>query len=324
MTREVARRTGLRISFFVAAIVSAALVGLLVGARCPAPGPQGGGLVEFGARDHGAGIQSEEALGVNPLFTWAELEPREGEFDWRPLDRVLETAYANGKRVVLRVYTNASDFHAATPQWVFDAGAQSYVWAEGSGTRQPIPTDPVFTEKFARFVAALGQRYNAHPALEMVQTNAAMGGYGEMIWGLQPSDNPPGWSPAVQINTTRAWLDRWRAAFPDSPLSLTVNFIGNGIAETLAQDAVDQGFYLQSNTPRLAPQMVDILRHHAGRTKVIVEIENNGCQGAQGDEFAALVGDLFATGVPVDYLSVCGQTLRDSRAVGAALAGLRK
>lgn len=324
MAGEVARRTGLRVSVFVLPIVLAVLIGLLAAARCPAPGPQGGGLVEFGAREQGAGMESEDALGVNPLFTWAELEPREGQYDWTALDRVLDTAYARGKRVVLRIYTNASDFHAATPQWVFDAGARSYIWAEGSTTPQPIPTDPVFTEKFGRFVAALGQRYNAHPALEMVQTNAAMGGYGEMIWGLQPSDNPPGWSPAVQVETTRAWLDRWRAAFPHTPLSLTVNFIGNGIAETLAQDAVDRGFYLQSNTPRLAPEMAGILRHHAGRTKIIVEIENDGCQGARGDEFAALVGDLFASGVPVDYLAVCGDTLRDGRAVAAALAGLRQ
>ena len=59
---------------------------------------------------------------------WAQLEPREGEFDWSQIDRFLEAWAKIGKVVNLGVMcanthtTNPLGY--ATPDWVFAAGAK--------------------------------------------------------------------------------------------------------------------------------------------------------------------------------------------------------
>jgi len=216
------------------------------------------------------------------------------------------------------VYTNLAEFDQGTPDWVFAAGAAAYVF-EGGSVRQPVPTDAVFTEKFGRFVAAFGARYNGHPDIEFVQTNAGMGGYGEMVWDLP--DDP---SPEEQIATSSRWIDRWRSAFPDTPLALMVNFIGHDVGETLADRAVDRGFYLQANSPDQPDELARIFRAHASETKIILEIENNGCRAAAGPEFDAMMNQVFGYGFPIDYLTLCEASLHDAERMQALLTRLRR
>ncbi len=231
---------------------------------------------------------------------------------------VLAAADAADKRVAPRIYTNLGEFDQGTPDWVFAAGAASYVF-DGGATRQPIPTDPVFTDKFARFLAAFGARYNGNPLIEFVQTNAGMGGYGEMVWDL-----PEDVSASTQIATSNFWVDRWREAFPNTPLVLMVNFIGHDIGESIAEHAVSRGFYLQANNPDQPDELIDIFRRHAGRTKIILEIENNGCESSTGPEFDAMAAHIFSYGVPIDYLTVCEDTLHDPDRTLAVIDRLRR
>jgi hypothetical protein len=216
-----------------------------------------------------------------------------------------------------------AEFGQATPDWVFDAGAASYRFT-GGNVRQPVPQDPVFTEKLARFLAALGARYNGRPEIVFFQTNAGMGGYGEMVWGDEAFKGPGGWSPAVQIATSKAWIDRWRTAFPDTRLVLMTNFIGEGIGETLAEHAVERGFYLQANNPDQPEQLAAIFRKHAERTKIVMEIENNGCRDATGPALEAMADRAFGHGFPIDYLVVCEATLQDVDAAQGLIERLRK
>jgi hypothetical protein len=160
-------------------VVLTALAGVvaLAAARCPTDEPAGFGLLQFGGDEDAVALEVDAALGINPLFTWAELEPEEGVYNWAPVDEALSAAHATGRKVAPRVYTNMSDFGQATPDWVFEAGAQAYTLYAESSTAQPVPTDDVFGEKFAVFLAAFGERYDGHPAIEFVQTNAWMGAY---------------------------------------------------------------------------------------------------------------------------------------------------
>ena len=311
------------------ALVAAALA-LVVGAaglgaaRCPTDEPAGFGLLEFAARADARAMESDAALGVNPLFTWAELEPLEGAYNWAPVDEVLDNAHAHGRKVAPRVYTNAGDFDQATPDWVFDAGAAGYTLGDGSVTWQPVPTDPVFAAKFGAFLAALGARYNGNPDIEFFQTNAGMGAYGEMVWSLDGGSATGPFSASDIVETVEYCSDRWRAAFPDTHLVLMQNFIGQGIAETATAYAVERGFYLQSNSPDQTDPAIDILSAHDGRTKIVLEIENRGCNGATGEGFASLADGVASYGFAVDYLVVCGDTLEDAGAAQRAYDLLRK
>jgi hypothetical protein len=222
------------------------------------------------------------------------------------------------------VYTNAGDFYQATPGWVYAAGAASYTIEQGHDTPQPVPTDAVFTAKFAAFLAALGARYDGHPDIEFFQTNAGMGAYGEMVWSLDGSSRPPGYSAKAQIQTNREWLDRWRAVFPRTKLVLMQNFIGDGIAENVTAYAVGRGFFLQSNSPGQEDAAAAILRKHDERTKIVLEIENRGCQASTGQAFDGLIDEVFGYGFAIDYLVICGETFDDAEGVLRAYGHLRK
>lgn len=282
----------------------------------------GFGLLQFNGDAGSVAWRDEAALGANVLFTWAQLEPREGDYDWSEFDALLATARASGKRLVPRVYTNVAGFGQATPDWVFDAGAESY--ADGEGPRQPVPADAVFSRKFADFLATLGQRYDGNESIEFIQTNAGMGAYGEMVWGDTPDLRPPGWSPDVQVKVTEEWIARWRDAFPNTHLALMENFIGYNIVERVARYAVDRKYYLQANDPNQAPESQRILAMYAPRTGIILEIENQGCRSATGSEYDAMIDKVFSYGFPIDYLVLCGQSLADRARMQDTLDRLRK
>ncbi len=299
------------------------LAAVVVAARCPTKEPAGSGILEFGVGVDARAMEEEIALGVNPLFTWEELEPVEGAYNWAPLDDVISEAHASGRKVAPRVYTNEVDFGQATPDWVFDAGAQAYTMDVASSTLQPVPGDDVFEEKFGTFLEALGARYDGHPAIEFFQTNAGMGAYGEMIWAYDEASTPPGYSDDGQVAITNDWIDRWRNAFPTTHLVLMQNFIGDGIAEDVGAYAAQRGFYLQSNSPYQEPAAAAILANHDDRTKIILEIENRGCTDAEGAPFDALIDEVFSYGFAIDYLVVCGDSL-DEAGLQRANDALRK
>ncbi|HZP58300.1 MAG TPA: beta-galactosidase [Dehalococcoidia bacterium] len=319
------RRTAKR-GAVVALIAGVFALTLLTGGTCSGGSvtPMGGyGLAEFGGWSDSAGMHSPEALGVNEMFDWADLEPADNVYDWSELDATLAAAHRQGKRIIPRVYTNRAVFGQATPDWVFDAGAAAYYNEPGSA-RQPVPFDPVFRMKFTEFLVAFGQRYDGNADIEFIQTNAGMGAYGEMVWGYPEAYRPPGWSPDLQITTMEYWVTRWRYAFPHTNLALMENYLGSNIAETTAQFAAARGFYLQANNPDQSSQSAAILATGANRTRIVLEIENNGCSTATGDAFRAVIDQAFSKGFPIDYLVVCGASFSDTGNLQYAFDRLRK
>ena len=297
---------------------------VLLGAKqCVRGETAGSGLLQFGGYADSGVWNDRQALGVNRLFAWADLEPQEGVYDWSEFDDLLRIAHDSGKKLVPRVYTNAGTYGQATPDWVFDAGAESYHSDDGDTPRQPVPTDAVFTRKFSEFIFAMGERYDANPNIEFIQTNAGMGGFGEMVWGYPEYMRPPGWSPAMQIATTQHWIDLWRRAFPRTQLAFMENFLGYYIAETVSQYAVDRGYYLQANSPYQSPESQAILRAHAQETRIIMEVEDAGCRSATGADFDAMIATVFDYGFPIDYLAVCGESFNDDARMTVAYFGLR-
>ncbi|MFJ2233096.1 beta-galactosidase [Streptomyces sp. NPDC087859] len=101
------------------------------------------------------------------IFSWALLEPKEGEYDFTLLDRVLDMLHAHGIAADLATPT------AAPPAWFFvrhpealpvdkDGRALSY------GSRQTFcPSSPAYREAALRMARALGERYAGHPAVVM-------------------------------------------------------------------------------------------------------------------------------------------------------------
>lgn len=99
------------------------------------------------------------------IFSWALLEPHEGEFDFGWLDRVIELLHDGGVQVLLATPT------AAPPAWLYAAHPDARVVDRtgtpmGPGGRGLMaPTAPAYREAALRITTELAQRYGKHPAV---------------------------------------------------------------------------------------------------------------------------------------------------------------
>lgn len=101
------------------------------------------------------------------IFSWALLEPREGEFDFAWLDDVIEMLHSAGISVDLGTPT------ASPPAWFW----KKYPAARpvtrdgvalGFGSRGlASPSSPEYAAATARIVTALAERYGRHPAVRL-------------------------------------------------------------------------------------------------------------------------------------------------------------
>ncbi|MDQ1045821.1 beta-galactosidase [Streptomyces sp. V4I2] len=101
------------------------------------------------------------------IFAWALLEPREGEYDFSRLDRILALLHENGIAADLATPT------AAPPAWFFRAHPDALpVDRDGRGlsygSRQTFcPSSPAYREAALRITGELAARYADHPAVVM-------------------------------------------------------------------------------------------------------------------------------------------------------------
>ncbi|TKV27281.1 beta-galactosidase [Arthrobacter sp. NamB2] len=101
------------------------------------------------------------------IFSWALLEPRDGEFDFTFLDDIMDLLASAGIDVDLGTPT------AAPPAWFWKKYPQARpVTREGvtlgHGSRgMASPSSPEYRHHAARITAELARRYAAHPALRM-------------------------------------------------------------------------------------------------------------------------------------------------------------
>ncbi|WP_344407085.1 beta-galactosidase [Streptomyces longisporus] len=101
------------------------------------------------------------------IFSWALLEPAEGQFDFSRTDRLLKLLHDNGIAADLATPT------AAPPAWFFRAHPQALpVDRDGRtlsyGSRQTFcPSSPAYRTAALRIARALAERYADHPAVAM-------------------------------------------------------------------------------------------------------------------------------------------------------------
>lgn len=99
------------------------------------------------------------------IFSWAKLEPREGEYDFAWLDNIIEKLYAAGIHIFLATPSGAR------PAWM----SQKYpevlrvgrnrVPALHGGRHNHCMSSPVYREKTFTINRLLAERYSHHPAV---------------------------------------------------------------------------------------------------------------------------------------------------------------
>ncbi|MDN4612828.1 beta-galactosidase [Leifsonia sp. F6_8S_P_1B] len=146
------------------------------------------------------------------IFSWARIEPREGEFDFAWLDEVLDLLHAGGVRVDLATAT------ASPPPWLAIAHPEVLpVTAEGvtlsSGSRQAYcPSSPVYRRYAARLVEAIVERYADHPVLELWHINNEYGCHVSHCYCDASAAAFRRWLEA-KYTTVDALNDAWGTAF---------------------------------------------------------------------------------------------------------------
>ena len=99
------------------------------------------------------------------VFSWALLEPAEGEYDFGWLDDAMDLMHANGIAVDLATAT------ASPPPWLTTKHPEILpVTADGvtlwpGGRQQWRPTSAIFRTHALRLTRAMAERYGGHPAL---------------------------------------------------------------------------------------------------------------------------------------------------------------
>ena len=99
------------------------------------------------------------------IFSWAKLEPKEGEYDFAWLDSIIEKLYAAGIHIFLATPSGAR------PAWM----SQKYpevlrvgrnrVPALHGGRHNHCMSSPVYREKTMKINSLLAARYSHHPAV---------------------------------------------------------------------------------------------------------------------------------------------------------------
>ncbi|PKQ25372.1 MAG: beta-galactosidase [Actinobacteria bacterium HGW-Actinobacteria-4] len=128
------------------------------------------------------------------IFSWALLEPRQGEFDFGWLDELIDLLHANDISVDLGTPT------ASPPAWFFVANPDARVISRdgrvmGFGSRgMASHSAPAYRDAAVRIATELARRYGKHPAVVMWHVHNE--------YGVPVGED---FSPAA-VTAFRAWL----------------------------------------------------------------------------------------------------------------------
>jgi hypothetical protein len=246
-------------------------------------------LLEFPGMDH-----------VYLRLAWAYLEPREGQFDWAVIDRIIEKWTAHGLGIAFRIScketsTDRIEQQFATPRWVMEAGAQGGHYSMGKATGpegpwEPVFDDPVFLVKLDRFLAAFAARYDQKPWVRYVDVGS-IGDWGEgHCWA--GSRKPYGFA------ARKKHVDLYLKHFKHAPLVVSDDFVyeqgtaaerkalhqyvlTNGIS--YRDDSILVDWYVQSAKETFTVRSPEFFADSYLRTPTVFELEHYGTVKRQGN-----------------------------------------
>jgi len=239
-------------TFFLAFVLVVGPIAATAITITPTPGTNvvnnpGKGWVTYGKKPPAdAEILSLTGAGY-ARYSWSDIEPEEGAFRWAPIDDAIAAWAGAGRQFAFGVVCASTHSHKdrpfVTPEWVFKAGAKYNEIdltpqrpTTGTPGRKiaPVFDDPIFLQKLAKFIAALGARYDGNPAIAFVDVRS----YGNWGEGHMHPFKVPDASPA----TLKQHLAMHRAAFGKTPLVIPW---GSRKFDPIYDDAVAKGMGLR-------------------------------------------------------------------------------
>lgn len=183
-------------------------------------------------------LKNSHIAGLSIRFSWSAAEPQPGVYNWSYVDSQIALAKQAGKTYMLRPMAGIR-----APSWLYTQGAQ---WTTsdrtgngGSGSKMPLPWDPIMLSEWDRFVAALGSRYGSDASLVLAHLNGPTSNSAEMHL---PSSLLSQYPDAVG-KTYAAWqnaIGAYGKAFPSTALSLNLTNVyttKDGLLQSVASYA---------------------------------------------------------------------------------------
>jgi len=146
------------------------------------------------------------------IFGWASLEPRPGEYNFGPLDRIIALLHEGGIRVNLGTATSSP------PAWLTLQHPEILpVTADGTtrwpGGRQAwCPSSPVFREAALGLVQKVAERYGSHPAVQLWHVSNELGCHNALCYCDVSAAAFRRWLEA-RYGTIDALNDAWGTTF---------------------------------------------------------------------------------------------------------------
>ena len=150
-------------------------------------------------------------------WTWGDLEPEEGQYAFDMIDGWLERCREANQALAFRVMLSWPGYENTIPQWLIDKGIKyTYSACPEEGAHYEVDIEePIVSELHEKLIRALGERYDGHPDLALVD----IGSLG--LWGEWHNYCDPGLMPGD--STRKAIIDLYYEAFPNTPLTALVD-----------------------------------------------------------------------------------------------------
>lgn len=163
------------LAFFVVCCTSKSFAVELKYAHAADDNPLKGLVPYVGASGHAQFPQSLEFR----YFPISQLMKGWGKFDWRPIERTLETTGKRGNQLIFRVYLEHPGEGNKVPQFLIDEGLKVTRWDSEDGISfTPDYADPKLRRAMSEFIAALGAKYDGDPRVAFL-TVGVLGKWGE-------------------------------------------------------------------------------------------------------------------------------------------------
>ena len=142
-------------------------------------------------------------------WTWRDIEPSEGRYEWKYIDTALARAWRSNQTLEFRIMFEWPG-HDAIPQWLIDKGGKVRSTNCEGNHISPDLEDPIIKSAHYKLIRELGRRYNGHPDLGSVD----IGSVG--LWGewQEYCDIPL----LPSVTEKKAIIDLYHEAFPNTPL----------------------------------------------------------------------------------------------------------
>ncbi len=150
-------------------------------------------------------------------WTWGDLEPTEGQYAFAMIDDWLKKCRQANQTLAFRVMLSWPGHEGTIPQWLLDKGIRyTYSACPQEGAHYEVDlSEPVVWQYHEKLIRALGERYDGHPDLALVD----IGSVG--LWGEWHNYCDPSLMPSDSIR--KAVIDLYYEVFPNTPLTALVD-----------------------------------------------------------------------------------------------------